>query len=131
MGVLSGQLLETERPQRGQCARTDRSSCCPQWQSVERLQRGRGRMATALVSAAALAPVVFVRITSLISPVVLVVTRKPSNEPDMTQKRRVWPELTRLFDPMAPMPLNLGTLCTSAPAAPSRLALVVFPCVLG
>ena len=88
-------------------------------------------MATALVSAAALAPVVFVRITSLISPVVLVMTRKPANEPDMTQKRRVWPELTRAIGPMAAIGRNVGALCISGPAAPSRLALVVFLCVHG
>jgi hypothetical protein len=56
-----------ERPQRGQCARAHMSSCWPQQQSVERLQRAR-----VLSLVVRLSPVVLVsvRVTSLISPVI-------------------------------------------------------------
>jgi diguanylate cyclase (GGDEF)-like protein len=84
-------------------------------------------MSTGLASAATVPSVVCVRVTSLISPVVLVVTRKPPNEPDMTQKRRVWPELTTAIDPMTPIGPSVPTLWDPAHTSHSRLLFVGVP----
>ena len=71
-----------ERPQRGQWARAQRSSCWPQRQSLVRLQLARTRLVRRVVVWLS------VRVTLFISPVVLVVTRKPTKPAYMTQKHR-------------------------------------------
>jgi hypothetical protein len=53
-----------ERPQRGQCARAQRSSCWPHLQSVERLRRAWFSVIVVLVTTVL---VLSVRLTSLIS----------------------------------------------------------------
>jgi len=53
-----------ERPQRGQCARTQRSSCCPQLQLAVRLRRAR-----VVVGRASAVVLLSVRVTRLISQV--------------------------------------------------------------
>jgi hypothetical protein len=72
-------------------------------------------VSTDLLSVATSAAVLCVRVTSLISPVVLVVTRKLWNQADMTQKRRVWLELTRAIGLMAPMQPGSATSVSSEP----------------
>ncbi len=64
-----------ERPQRGQCARAHRSSCCPQRQSVDRLRCARDSIAGLMFV------LVSVRVTSLISQITLVFTKVTHETP--------------------------------------------------
>ena len=75
-----------ERPQRGQWARAQRSSCWPQLQLADVLQRARVCWVL-LVRLSATVPI-SVRVTSLISPVRARSPRERPRSRAMTEKHR-------------------------------------------
>ena len=101
-GEGGGQSRWIERPQRGQCARTQRASCWPQLQLEARL-----RLARVLDGRASVVDLLSVRVTSLISQGSRT-PRKPTSGPTMTQKLRVWPERVMRLGPKGRQAVRTG-----------------------